>query len=110
MAAKVRDNGIQSLALQNKVRLKAEIFSHRLRDCDLSCRGVKICRASVYLLIYFISSFCQQSSAGAVELSDIKQLKAPPPLPPKPDRSLLRSQAAVMDGTVNIYKQIQQNL
>uniref|UniRef100_A0A3B3V6B3 Palmitoyltransferase n=1 Tax=Poecilia latipinna TaxID=48699 RepID=A0A3B3V6B3_9TELE len=52
MAVKIRDNGIQSLAIQNKV--------------------------------------C---------LSDIKQPKnPPPPLPPKPDRGLLKSQVAVLDG------------
>uniref|UniRef100_A0A3B4ZX61 Palmitoyltransferase n=1 Tax=Stegastes partitus TaxID=144197 RepID=A0A3B4ZX61_9TELE len=54
---KVRDNGIQSRDVQNKVCM------------------------------------------SAVELSDIKQQKTPPPLPPKPDHGLLRSQVAAMDGT-----------
>lgn len=31
MAAKVGDNGLQSLALQNKVCMNAEVFSHHLR-------------------------------------------------------------------------------
>ncbi|XP_069028444.1 palmitoyltransferase ZDHHC8B [Embiotoca jacksoni] len=39
----------------------------------------------------------KRTSTGAVELSDIKQLKTPPPLPPKPDHGLLRSQAAASD-------------
>ncbi|XP_007568687.1 palmitoyltransferase ZDHHC5 [Poecilia formosa] len=66
MAVKIRDNGIQSLAIQNK-----------------------------------------QSSAGAVELSDIKQLKnPPPPLPPKPDRGLLKSQVAVLDDLGHHTKSI----
>ncbi|XP_029941300.1 palmitoyltransferase ZDHHC5 [Salarias fasciatus] len=33
----------------------------------------------------------KRTSSGAVELSDIKQLKTPPPLPPKPDHGLLKS-------------------
>ncbi|PWA26606.1 hypothetical protein CCH79_00000911 [Gambusia affinis] len=65
MPVKIRDNGIQSLAVQNK-----------------------------------------QSSAGAVELSDIKQLKHPPPLPPKPDRGLLKSQVAVLDDLGHHTKSI----
>ncbi|XP_017291218.1 palmitoyltransferase ZDHHC8 [Kryptolebias marmoratus] len=65
MAAKIRDNGTHSLALQNK-----------------------------------------RPSAGAVELSDIKQLKTPPPLPPKPDRSLLKSQVAVSDDMGHHTKSI----
>ncbi|KAM7368983.1 hypothetical protein PAMP_013283 [Pampus punctatissimus] len=40
----------------------------------------------------------KRTSVGAVELSDIKQLKTPPPLPPKPEHSLLKSQLAAMDG------------
>ncbi|XP_074474127.1 palmitoyltransferase ZDHHC8B isoform X2 [Sebastes fasciatus] len=39
----------------------------------------------------------KRTSAGAVELSDIKQMKTPPPLPPKPNHGLLKSQLAVMD-------------
>ncbi|XP_044190611.1 palmitoyltransferase ZDHHC8B [Thunnus albacares] len=39
----------------------------------------------------------KRTSAGAVELSDIKQMKTPPPLPPKPEHSLLKSQLAAMD-------------
>ncbi|XP_026154087.1 probable palmitoyltransferase ZDHHC8 isoform X2 [Mastacembelus armatus] len=39
----------------------------------------------------------QQTSAGAVKLSDIKQVKTPPPLPPKPDRGLLKSHITSMD-------------
>ncbi|KAM4532985.1 palmitoyltransferase ZDHHC8B isoform 2-T3 [Fundulus diaphanus] len=65
MPGKVRGNGIQTLATQNK-----------------------------------------QSSAGAVELSDIKQLRNPPPLPPKPDRGLLKSQVAVMDDVGHYTKSI----
>lgn len=49
----------------------------------------------VTLVLCFLLS-CQRPSAGAVELSDIKQMKSPPPLPPKPDRGLLKSHA---DGT-----------
>ncbi|XP_041826112.1 palmitoyltransferase ZDHHC8B [Melanotaenia boesemani] len=45
----------------------------------------------------------KQSSAGAVELSDIK---APPPLPPKPERGLLKSQVAVMDDMGHHTKSI----
>uniref|UniRef100_A0A3B4TM20 Palmitoyltransferase n=2 Tax=Seriola dumerili TaxID=41447 RepID=A0A3B4TM20_SERDU len=44
-----------------------------------------------------IHSQDKQTSAGAVELSDIKQLKTPPPLPPKPDHGLLKGQIAAMD-------------
>ncbi|XP_038137983.1 palmitoyltransferase ZDHHC8B [Cyprinodon tularosa] len=65
MPMKIRDNGIQSLAIQDK-----------------------------------------QSSAGSVELSDIKQLKHPPPLPPKPDRGLLKSQVAAMDDVGHHTKSI----
>ncbi|KAK2888283.1 palmitoyltransferase ZDHHC8B isoform X2 [Channa argus] len=36
----------------------------------------------------------KQTSSGAVELSDIKQQKTPPPLPPKPEHGLLKSQLA----------------
>ncbi|XP_026154086.1 palmitoyltransferase ZDHHC5 isoform X1 [Mastacembelus armatus] len=39
----------------------------------------------------------KQTSAGAVKLSDIKQVKTPPPLPPKPDRGLLKSHITSMD-------------
>ncbi|XP_032395518.1 probable palmitoyltransferase ZDHHC8 [Etheostoma spectabile] len=39
----------------------------------------------------------KRTSAGAVELSDIEQLKTLPPLPPKPDHGLLKSQLTVMD-------------
>ncbi|XP_024154512.1 palmitoyltransferase ZDHHC5 [Oryzias melastigma] len=52
MPVKVGDNGLHTLAVENK-----------------------------------------RPSAGAVELSDIKQMKSPPPLPPKPDRGLLKSHA-----------------
>uniref|UniRef100_A0A8C2ZJN2 Palmitoyltransferase n=1 Tax=Cyclopterus lumpus TaxID=8103 RepID=A0A8C2ZJN2_CYCLU len=34
------------------------------------------------------------------KLPDIKQMKSPPPLPPKPDHGLLKSQLSVMDGTL----------
>ncbi|KAG7224045.1 hypothetical protein INR49_015302, partial [Caranx melampygus] len=44
-----------------------------------------------------IHSQNKQTSAGAVELSDIKQLKTPPPLPPKPEHGLLKSQLTAMD-------------
>ncbi|XP_071322740.1 palmitoyltransferase ZDHHC8B isoform X2 [Trachinotus anak] len=44
-----------------------------------------------------IHSQNKQASARAVELSDIKQMKTPPPLPPKPDHGLLKSQLAAMD-------------
>ncbi|KAJ0057083.1 hypothetical protein NL108_002005, partial [Boleophthalmus pectinirostris] len=37
------------------------------------------------------------SSSGAVELSDLKQLKPPPPLPPKPEHGLLKSHLAALD-------------
>ncbi|XP_029025211.1 palmitoyltransferase ZDHHC8B-like isoform X2 [Betta splendens] len=36
-----------------------------------------------------------QNKKNSVELSDMKQTKTPPPLPPKPEHSLLRSLAAV---------------
>ncbi|KAE8285058.1 putative palmitoyltransferase ZDHHC8 [Larimichthys crocea] len=39
----------------------------------------------------------KRTSAAAVELSDIKQMKTPPPLPPKPDHGLLKSQRSAMD-------------
>ncbi|KAF7664644.1 hypothetical protein LDENG_00170970 [Lucifuga dentata] len=39
------------------------------------------------------------STAGAVEMSDIKRPKTPPPLPPKPDHSLLKSHLAALDET-----------
>ncbi|XP_028274018.1 palmitoyltransferase ZDHHC5 [Parambassis ranga] len=65
MPVKIRDNGIQSLQLQNK-----------------------------------------RNSAGGVELSDIKQDKTPPPLPPKPDHGLLRSQVAAMDDMGHHTKSI----
>ncbi|XP_036972139.1 palmitoyltransferase ZDHHC8B [Acanthopagrus latus] len=39
----------------------------------------------------------RRTSAGAVELSDIKQGKTPPPLPPKPDHGLLKSHASALD-------------
>ncbi|KAM6900843.1 palmitoyltransferase ZDHHC8B [Lycodopsis pacificus] len=39
----------------------------------------------------------KRTSAGAVELSDIKQMKTPPALPPKPDHGQLKSQLAIMD-------------
>ncbi|XP_076019741.1 palmitoyltransferase ZDHHC8B [Genypterus blacodes] len=39
------------------------------------------------------------SSVRAAEPSDAKQVKTPPPLPPKPDHSLLRSQLAALGGT-----------
>ncbi|KAF3702024.1 putative palmitoyltransferase ZDHHC8 [Channa argus] len=38
--------------------------------------------------------YTHQTSSGAVELSDIKQQKTPPPLPPKPEHGLLKSQLA----------------
>uniref|UniRef100_A0A3B5KZA7 Palmitoyltransferase n=1 Tax=Xiphophorus couchianus TaxID=32473 RepID=A0A3B5KZA7_9TELE len=56
MPVKIRDNGIQSLAIQNKV-------------CASKC---------------------------------VFQLKNPPPLPPKPDRGLLKSQVAVLDGALEL--------
>ncbi|XP_072304040.1 palmitoyltransferase ZDHHC8B [Eucyclogobius newberryi] len=36
-------------------------------------------------------------SSGAVELSDLKQTKPPPPLPPKPEHGLLKSHLAALD-------------
>ncbi|KAM8743839.1 palmitoyltransferase ZDHHC8B isoform 2-T2 [Acanthopagrus schlegelii] len=39
----------------------------------------------------------RRTSAGAVELSDIKQGKTPPPLPPKPDHGLLKSHTSALD-------------
>ncbi|KAM6902882.1 palmitoyltransferase ZDHHC8B isoform 2-T2 [Xenentodon cancila] len=56
--------------------------------------------------IHSLALHNKQSSAGAVELSDIKQLKTPPPLPPKPDRGLLKSQLAVMDDMGHYTKSI----
>ncbi|CAK6959498.1 palmitoyltransferase ZDHHC8B [Scomber scombrus] len=53
----------------------------KVRDNGIQCHDLKI----------------KRTSAGAVELSDIKQLKTPPPLPPKPEHSMLRSQLAAMD-------------
>ncbi|XP_068191297.1 palmitoyltransferase ZDHHC8B [Antennarius striatus] len=38
----------------------------------------------------------KRTSAGAVPLSDIKE-RTPPPLPPKPDHSLMKSQRSAMD-------------
>lgn len=61
-------------------------------DRDLICQMIK---SLLFLCDFF---FCQKTSA--VELSDIKQMKTPPPLPPKPERGLLKSQLAAMDGTV----------
>ncbi|XP_033845511.1 palmitoyltransferase ZDHHC8 isoform X2 [Periophthalmus magnuspinnatus] len=37
------------------------------------------------------------SSSGAVELTDLKQTKPPPPLPPKPEHGLLKSHLAALD-------------
>ncbi|XP_040013612.1 palmitoyltransferase ZDHHC8 [Xiphias gladius] len=68
MPVKVRDNGIQSQNLQNNI-------SH--------------------VSLPLVS--CQQASAAAVEMSDIKQVKTPPALPPKPDHGLLKSHLAAMD-------------
>uniref|UniRef100_A0A1A7Y2R5 Palmitoyltransferase n=1 Tax=Iconisemion striatum TaxID=60296 RepID=A0A1A7Y2R5_9TELE len=48
----------------------------------------------------------KQPSTGGAELSDIKQLKTPPPLPPKPDRILLKSQVSVMDDVGHHTKSI----
>uniref|UniRef100_H2LU13 Palmitoyltransferase n=1 Tax=Oryzias latipes TaxID=8090 RepID=H2LU13_ORYLA len=45
-------------------------------------------------------------SAGAVELSDIKQMKNPPPLPPKPDRGLLKSHAAMLLSSILCFSQL----
>ncbi|KAM9841855.1 palmitoyltransferase ZDHHC8B [Aulostomus maculatus] len=39
----------------------------------------------------------KRTSARAVELSDTKQMKTPPPLPPKPEHGLLKSHLAAMD-------------
>ncbi|XP_074546529.1 palmitoyltransferase ZDHHC8B [Halichoeres trimaculatus] len=39
----------------------------------------------------------KQTSGGAVELSDIKQMKTPPPLPPKPEHGLLKSHSTATD-------------
>ncbi|XP_028319308.1 probable palmitoyltransferase ZDHHC8 [Gouania willdenowi] len=44
-----------------------------------------------------IQSRDKQLSSGAVESSNVKQLKTPPPLPPKPDHGLLRSHVAALD-------------
>ncbi|KAM9306282.1 palmitoyltransferase ZDHHC8B [Pholidichthys leucotaenia] len=48
----------------------------------------------------------KQTSTGAVELSDIKQTKTPPPLPPKPDHGLLKSHVAAMEDMVHHSKTI----
>ncbi|XP_072227825.1 palmitoyltransferase ZDHHC8B [Leuresthes tenuis] len=53
--------------------------------------------------IHNLSLQNKHSSAGAVELSDNK---TPPPLPPKPDRVLLKSQVAVMDDMGHHTKSI----
>ncbi|XP_030006308.1 palmitoyltransferase ZDHHC5 [Sphaeramia orbicularis] len=47
----------------------------------------------------------KRSSAGAVELSDVK-LKTPPPLPPKPDHGLMKSQVAVTEEVGHYTKSI----
>nr|XP_020474240.1 palmitoyltransferase ZDHHC5-like isoform X2 [Monopterus albus] len=39
----------------------------------------------------------KRTSTGAVEPSDIKQVKTPPPLPPKPDHGLLKHKLAAMN-------------
>ncbi|KAM3600535.1 uncharacterized protein V6R79_024836 [Siganus canaliculatus] len=39
----------------------------------------------------------KQTPAAAVELSDIKQTKTPPPLPPKPEHGLLKSHLSALD-------------
>ncbi|CAJ1070603.1 probable palmitoyltransferase ZDHHC8 [Xyrichtys novacula] len=39
----------------------------------------------------------KRTSAGAVELSNIKQMKTPPPLPPKPEHGLLKSHSTATD-------------
>ncbi|XP_020485534.2 palmitoyltransferase ZDHHC8B [Labrus bergylta] len=39
----------------------------------------------------------KRTSAGAVELSDIKQMKTAPPLPPKPEHALLKSHSTATD-------------
>uniref|UniRef100_UPI003AACF824 palmitoyltransferase ZDHHC8B n=1 Tax=Centroberyx gerrardi TaxID=166262 RepID=UPI003AACF824 len=39
----------------------------------------------------------KRSSAGTLELSDVKRLNTPPPLPPKPDHGLLKSHLAALD-------------
>uniref|UniRef100_A0A8C5G854 Palmitoyltransferase n=1 Tax=Gouania willdenowi TaxID=441366 RepID=A0A8C5G854_GOUWI len=41
----------------------------------------------------------QSRDKVAVESSNVKQLKTPPPLPPKPDHGLLRSHVAALDGS-----------
>ncbi|XP_061590132.1 palmitoyltransferase ZDHHC8 isoform X2 [Cololabis saira] len=56
--------------------------------------------------IHSLALHNNQSSAEEVELSDLKQLKTPPPLPPKPDRSLLKSQVTVMDDMGHHTKSI----
>lgn len=61
------------------------IFSH----IHAACCDLMVC--------FFL--FCQQTSAGAFEMSEIKQQKTPPPLPPKPEHGLLKSQLAAVDGT-----------
>uniref|UniRef100_H3CUH1 Palmitoyltransferase n=1 Tax=Tetraodon nigroviridis TaxID=99883 RepID=H3CUH1_TETNG len=48
-----------------------------------------------------IPSQNKRPSATAAELSDVKETKTPPPLPPKPDHSLLRGQLTAADGTVD---------
>ncbi|XP_029371958.1 probable palmitoyltransferase ZDHHC8 [Echeneis naucrates] len=47
----------------------------------------------------------KQTLAGAVA-SDLKQMKTPPPLPPKPNHGLLRSQLAAMDEVGHHAKSI----
>ncbi|XP_047425043.1 palmitoyltransferase ZDHHC8B [Mugil cephalus] len=48
----------------------------------------------------------KRNSAGAVELSDIKQARTPPPLPPKPGHGLLKSQVDAMDDVDHHTKTI----
>lgn len=55
------------------------------------------------LMFSAFSPSCQQTSAGAVELSDIKQMKTPPPLPPKPEHGLLKSHSTATDGTLDTH-------
>ena len=111
MPAKVRDNGIQSHNLQNRVcastshakvkPLTVKYFpAYHLRIVTSFVKGSDLSCFTVFFSFFFS---CQRTSAGAVELSDIKQGKTPPPLPPKPDHGLLKSHASALDGTVDIY-------
>lgn len=82
---------------ENTKETQLNIFSHII--CGLRPHMSNyIIRYLLFLHVCFF--FWQRTSAGAVELSDIKQMKTPPPLPPKPGHGLLKSQLAAVDGTI----------